>query len=144
MKKKLLSLTFTFLTLLSSCSITNDSDLIYEDYNQLEEYQITWKDLFSQSNSEYFVYIYSLSCLHCQNIKEEIISFVISEKYPTYLIECTKDIPISNNIEDCIGSSSYVDVVIKGTPSLLQIKNGYLILNIAGSKEILSVLDYYS
>lgn len=144
MKKKLLSLTFTFLTLLSSCSITNGSDLIYEDYNQLEEYQITWRDLFSQSNSEYFVYIYSLSCLHCQNIKEEVISFVISEKYPTYLIEYTKDIPISNNVEDCIGSSSYVDVAIKGTPSLLQIKNGYLILNVAGSKEILSVLDYYS
>lgn len=144
MKKKLLSLTFILLTLLSSCSITNSSDLIYEDYNQLEEYQITWKDLFSLSNSEYFVYIYSLSCLHCQNIKEEVISFVISEKYPTYLIEYTKDIPISNNVEDCIGSSSYVDVTIKGTPSLLQIKNGYLILNVAGSKEILSVLDYYS
>ena len=144
MKKKLLPLTFILLTLLSSCSIRNDSDLIYEDYNQLEEYQITWRDLFSQSNSEYFVYIYSLSCLHCQNIKEEVISFVISEKYPTYLIEYTKDIPISNNVEDCIGSSSYVEVTIKGTPSLLQIKNGYLILNVAGSKEILSVLDYYS
>lgn len=144
MKKKLLSLTFILLTLLSSCSITNHSDLIYEDYNQLEEYQITWRDLFLQSNSEYFVYIYSLSCLHCQNIKEEVISFVISEKYPTYLIEYTKDIPISNNVEDCIGSSSYVEVTIKGTPSLLQIKNGYLILNVAGSKEILSVLDYYS
>ena len=144
MKKKLLSLTFILLTLLSSCSITNHSDLIYEDYNQLEEYQITWRDLFSQSNSEYFVYIYSLSCLHCQNIKEEVISFVISEKYPTYLIEYTKDISISNNVEDCIGSSSYVDITIKGTPSLLQIKNGYLILNVAGSKEILSVLDYYS
>lgn len=144
MKKKLLSLTFILLTLLSSCSITNHSDLIYEDYNQLEKYQITWKDLFSQSNSEYFVYIYSLTCLHCQNIKEEVISFVISEKYPTYLIEYTKDIPISNNVEDCIGSSSYADVTIKGTPSLLQIKNGYLILNVAGSKEILSVLDYYS
>ena len=144
MKKKLLSLTFILLTLLSSCSITNHSDLIYEDYNQLEEYQITWRDLFSQSNSEYFVYIYSLSCLHCQNIKEEVINFVISEKYPTYLIEYTKDIPISNNVEDCIGSSSYVEVTIKGTPSLLQIKNGYLILNVAGSKEILSVLDYYS
>lgn len=144
MKKKLLSLTFILLTLLSSCSIRNDSDLIYEDYNQLEEYQITLKDLFSQSNSEYFVYIYSFSCLHCQNIKEEVISFVISEKYPTYLIEYTKDIPISNNVEDCIGSSSYADVTIKGTPSLLQIKNGYLILNVAGSKEILSVLDYYS
>ena len=144
MKKKLLSLTFILLTLLSSCSITNHSDLIYEDYNQLEEYQITWRDLFSQSNSEYFVYIYSLSCLHCQNIKEEVICFVISEKYPTYLIEYTKDIPISNNVEDCIGSSSYVEVTIKGTPSLLQIKNGYLILNVAGSKEILSVLDYYS
>lgn len=144
MKKKLLSLTFILLTLLSSCSIRNDSDLIYEDYNQLEEYQITWRDLFSQSNSEYFVYIYSLSCLHCQNIKEEVISFVISEKYPTYLIEYTKDIPISNNVEDCIGSSSYVEVTIKGTPSLLQIKNGYLILNVAGSKEISSVLDYYS
>ena len=90
MKKKLLPLTFILLTLLSSCSIRNDSDLIYEDYNQLEEYQITWRDLFSQSNSEYFVYIYSLSCLHCQNIKEEVISFVISEKYPTYLIEYTK------------------------------------------------------
>ena len=144
MKKKLLSLTFILLTLLSSCSITNHSDLIYEDYNQLEEYQITWRDLFLQSNSEYFVYIYSLSCLHCQNIKEEVINFVISEKYPTYLIEYTKDIPISNNVEDCIGSSSYVEVTIKGTPSLLQIKNGYLILNVAGSKEILSVLDYYS
>ena len=144
MKKKLLSLTFILLTLLSSCSITNHSDLIYEDYNQLEEYQITWRDLFLQSNSEYFVYIYSLSCLHCQNIKEEVINFVISEKYPTYLIEYTKDIPISNNVEDCIGSSSYVEVTIKGTPSLLQIKNGYLILNAAGSKEILSVLDYYS
>lgn len=144
MKKKLLSLTFILLTLLSSCSIINGSDLIYEDYNQLEEYQITWKDLFSQSNSEYFVYIYSLSCLHCQNIKEEVISFVIGEKYPTYLIEYTKDIPISNNVEDCIGTSSYVEVTIKGTPSLLQIKNGYLILNVAGSKEILSVLDYYS
>ena len=144
MKKLLLITTLINLTLLTSCVSIKVSELTKQDYKDIEQYKITWKDLFSQANSEYFVYIYSVSCSHCNDIKRDIINFVLNQTYPTYVIEYNKEIPISSYVEDSIGSTRFEYVSIIGTPSLLQIVEGVLSLNVAGSKEILQILSSYS
>lgn len=134
-----LVLTFTLLSL--SCA---NKELKTYDYNDVIEKKIRWNEIFFAANIEYFVYIYSNNCGHCNNIKQEIIRFILDDIYPTYLVEFNSNIPISTSIDDTIGVSDYVDVKIKGTPTLLKIENHILTMNIAGENQISTVIDYYT
>ena len=111
------------------------------DYSDFQELHLEWKDLFLPAKSLYFVYIYSISCLHCQHIKEVVLDTVEANKDSFYLIEYTQDITTSNNPSDTIGKEKVEEVTIMGTPTLLEISDYHVAINIAGENEILGYLQ---
>ena len=110
------------------------------DYQKFEDRHLQWKDLFSPAKSQYFVYIYSLFCGHCENIKHNVLSVVNERKEDFYLINYADEIPIGTNAYETIGKEKIEEVFILGTPTLIGVNNQYISLNIAGEKDILDYL----
>ena len=138
-------LTMLLLPLLAGCSVTHkeaktSTEQNALDYSDFSNLNLEWKNLFFPAKSQYFVYIYSFSCLHCAHIKKEVLSTIKEHKELFYLIEYSDDIPISSNVSETIGKERIEEVSILGTPTLIEISNHYVALNIAGEKEITSYL----
>lgn len=130
--KRLLSL--LFLPFLIGCK--QQKPLDYDSYlNKLIEF----KELFNQSHDDYFAYIFSYSCGHCIEFKEEMLPIIFNNRN-MYLIEYTEEIKISSNVDNTIGAKSIDEVSILGTPTLLEIKDGSLAANIAGKTEIRKIV----
>ena len=111
------------------------------DYTDFAELHLDWKSLFLPAKSQYFVYIYSNSCLHCARIKKEVLSTIDDHRELFYLMEYTSDIPTAFNVSQTIGKEKIEDVFIMGTPTLIEITNHFVGLNIAGEKEITDYLE---
>ena len=144
MRTKLLFLLLT--PLLISCQKEQQITPIEEektilDYSDFLDLHLEWKNLFFPAKSLYFVYIYSISCGHCNQIKDDVLTFINKEKESFYLMEYSKEIPTSNNVAETIGKEKVEEISILGTPTLLNISNGSLALNVAGEKEILDYLN---
>lgn len=126
---------------LTSCSSTTsensfDSSLLStHDYSEVEDKTINWTDLFNIDSVQYYAYIFSYTCGHCKNIKDIVIDFAL-RKDNFYFIEYTKDIPIVVDVEVTLNQNDLNNIGILGTPSLLEVYNKMLIMNIAGEKEI--------
>ena len=115
-------------------------DTITLDYEDFLDIHLEWKNLFSPAKSQYFVYIYSISCGHCHRIKKEVLEFVNDHKEAFYLMEFNSDIPTKTNVAESIGKEKIEEIYILGTPTLLGITNWSLSLNIAGENDILNYL----
>lgn len=144
MRTKLLFLLLT--PLLISCQEKQQTTPVEEEktilnYSDFQDLHLEWKNLFSPAKSLYFVYIYSISCGHCNQIKNDVLAFINKEKESFYLMEYSKEIPTSSNVAETIGKEKVEEISILGTPTLLSISNGSLTLNIAGEKEILDYLN---
>ena len=111
------------------------------NYSDFQELKLEWKDLFSPAKSQYFVYFYSNSCQHCEKIKEDVLTTISMNRELFYLTEYSNEIPIGFNVMETLGKEKIEEVYIMGTPSLIEISNHYVALNIAGENEI---LDYMS
>ena len=111
------------------------------DYSDFSDLNLEWKNLFSPAKSQYFVYIYSVSCVHCNHIKEEVLKFVNMNKESFYLVEYTGDIKTKSNVSNTIGKEKIEEIFILGTPTLLEITNWSVSLNIAGENEIVGFLN---
>jgi len=122
------------------CSTENERKVVTKNrkYDEIMEYKIDWFSALLIAKSRYFVYIYSITCSHCIEIKNEIISYRVDQNYPIYFCEFNKNIPIVNSTETTIGTSDISNVGILGTPSLLTIENNTVISNVAGKNDILS------
>ena len=112
------------------------------DYSDFADIKIDWKNLFLPAKSQYFVYIYSKSCGHCNNIKPVVLDYIYNEKDWFYMIEFSSVIPLISNTKNTIGKQDIKDLGILGTPTMLGITNKYLSLNIAGEKDILEFLEH--
>lgn len=135
---------FFFLTfLIISCSEPNkdnhNDEVIYE-YNDVDHKMTSYENLFSIESEHYYVYIYSLTCGHCQSIKNRVIKFALNHDN-FYLLEYVSSIPIYETIDTTIGATNYINVGILGTPSLLEIYKHVLVNNIAGENEIIKTLS---
>lgn len=140
MKKLIIPITCL---LLISCNNKNKSISEEEqkfDYADVSERSIKWEQLFEPKDKFYYAYIYSKTCPHCNDIKEEVIYKSINNEESIYFIEYTKDIPVGTNINDYIGQSNYINVGLIGVPTLMEISD-HVITNIfVGSKEIIKTL----
>lgn len=143
-QKKFFSISLLVTTpLLFSClGVRNKENKESFDYGDFVNSQLSWEELFSPAKPLYFVYIYSLTCGHCQNIKDEILTWGKEREDIFYLIEYEKGIPITRNTSETIGAYVYSDVKILGTPTLLEIMDKRLSLNLGGERDILTFIDF--
>ena len=144
MKRALLLMVFTLLfggctKNIKQTSQTSIEEMSHYDYDVIKEKIINWNDLFSVEKDHYNAYIYSKTCVHCNEIKQDIISYGLNHD-DFYFIEYNKSIPVSESVDATIGKSNVEEISILGTPTLLTIENGILIKNIAGGKAILEAI----
>jgi hypothetical protein len=110
------------------------------DYQDIEDLKIKWKDILSVQKNHYYVYVFSPHCGHCLEIRDIVIHYSRCGQVPLLFVEESKEIPFGNEIKETIGATSIEQLWILGYPSLLEIKKGTVIMNIAGASEISQVL----
>ena len=136
-----------FVVLLSGCEKVEEESQLFEslssslsfDYSDVELYQIDWSEILSK-DEEYFAYIYSPTCFHCQEIKEEMIEARTIHQINMYYIKYNKDIDIITERESLIGVDEVERLGILGTPSLFEIKEHKTINYYAGKTEIIDTM----
>ena len=139
------SMSFFALFFLSSDSPFNNNGSVCDrfnsnDYQDIEDLKIKWKDILSVQKNRYYVYIFSPHCGHCLEIRDIVIHYSRCGQVPLLFVEESKEIPFGNEIKETIGATSIEQLWILGYPSLLEIKKGTVIMNIAGASEISQVL----
>ena len=146
MGKKISFLAF-LLFILAGCLPKSQNLSLQNSFNTwINQYDIvisSWDEMFAHNDESYFNYIYSDTCGHCLSIKEEVETFAINSLTPFYFVPFTEEIPIGENIEKTIGATSLEECFIKGTPSLILIENSTVVLNVAGTNNILETIDLY-
>ena len=149
MVMKKLFLTIISSIFLSSCSLFSSistslvvkslDEEINHTYSEIKNKKLTWNYLFFDANSPYFVYCYSLTCSHCNSIKNKIIEFALKvENF--YFYEDSSLTKFSDDIDSTIGISSSENLAIKGFPTLLKIEQSKLTKNIYGEGSIFNEL----
>ena len=136
--KKLLILALPLL--LFNCSSTKTEASIDYDYTDVSSLTICWDDIFKVHLDRYFVYIYSSTCGHCNEIKQDVISYALSNFNTLYFVSFTKSIPIVDDRFYPIGKCNVEDLGIVGTPSMFLIVNHIVEENYVGKKEIIRTL----
>ena len=137
--KKILFIGLTLL--LTSCSkpISSSEEMLF-DYIDVQDRFIKWKDVLSQSDTFYYAYIFSYSCGHCKDIKQDILNKTIKEGWNVYYVEFTSEIPVVDSNVLCDGITNYEELGIIGTPTLFKIMDHAVSHRFTGSKEIIETL----
>jgi thioredoxin-related protein len=86
--------------------------------------------LLTQPEEVYYIYFYSLTCSHCNSIKEEMIEFVINSDN-LYYYSSIQDLQSTNGIP------TYLEVV----PTLVKVENGLITETVTGVIEIREHID---
>lgn len=140
--KRVVLLLFVFM--LMSCSKSKESSLLSEssireyDYADVEDRFIEWERILSLDN-QYYVYIYSSRCGHCNDIKQDVLRYALTHE-SFYFVSFTKDIPIIQDESTNIGVDSYERLGIVGTPTLFEIHNHIVTNCFTGSTAIIETL----
>ena len=122
-------------------SCANENKVVAEehDYSDVSHLLICWNDIFKIKDRKYFVYIYSETCGHCQEIKQDIISYALNHD-SFYFIKFNSGIPIINDKNQVIGKDKVEELGIVGTPSMFLIIDHIVEANYVGKKEIIKTL----
>ena len=130
-----MKLLLLFTLLISGCSNTHANIISKEyDYSDVTTH-IDWIDVFSQAEDLYFVYFYSLSCGHCKEIKQEILSYYISSKETIYFVQADEN-TVYGSSGELIGVSDVSNLFIYGTPFLIKLENHVIVEYYGGEKVI--------
>lgn len=127
-----------FLFSLTCCTKTNQKKEF--DYDDYKSNIILFDRVFSVDSKKYYVYLFSKSCLHCNQIKDDIFKFIDRKIIELYLLEYYEEIPINYNVENTIGVSNINGLFFRGTPSVVEIVNHVVSNNIIGSNAVIEFL----
>ena len=114
------------ITLLSGCQKNNEPSHKEPHYQEVEEYHIEWKDIFSQQQDKYYVYVYSIACPQCSALREDITNIAKKGFAHLYFVYPDDDIAFTRNEEEAdnsLGASSLENVYIYTTPTLMEFTN---------------------
>lgn len=133
MKKIIFILILLFTLTLSSCDPEEVDDGLLE-YSDLADKEVfSYAESEGKSKDKYIVYYYHQSCSHCQDVKQEILSFGESfEHLDFYLLDISKALDVS----------SYEEFV--GTPTVLVLSGGDIVESYIGKDKVLDFIDIYN
>ncbi|MCF0117532.1 MAG: hypothetical protein HUJ61_05740 [Bacilli bacterium] len=122
-----------------------NTNIIYThnyDYEEVKEFALnSIEQIFDVGKEHYYVYFYMKTCGHCNQIKNEMISFGL-ERRDIYYIEKYEGIPSSNNDHSLIGATTPNEIFVKAYPFLIEILNGQVINTYLGVSQIKSSLNF--
>lgn len=130
-----MKLLLLFTLLISGCSNTH-ANIITKEYDYLDvSTHIDWIDVFSQVEDLYLVYFYSLTCGHCKEIKQDILSYYFSVDQVIYFVQADEN-TVYGSSGELIGVSDVSNLFIYGTPFLIKLENHVIVEHYGGEKEI--------
>lgn len=127
---------------LESTSLSSSSGASHT-YDEVREKHIYWSNIFTRKDDSYLVYIYSLTCSHCNAIKNDVIEFALTVNIPMYFITSSPEILIDQQLATKQNVNSLENLAIRGYPTLLYLVDHVVMINIAGEKGILDTLDTF-
>lgn len=123
-----------------SLSDTNDVEIpIEHSYSEITKFEITWDTIFEAEKSNYYVYFYSLTCSHCEDLKNFIVEQALKRQDIFFVKSSSKD-QIGNEPKLSINPGILGEIWILGYPSLLKIEEKKCTKNLAGTSQILNEL----
>ena len=132
--------------LISSCALeTSDTEMmnnyvsipLNHSYEEVSDYELTRESIFDVDEENYYVYIYSTTCTHCEELKNYIIEKAL-ERGDIYFVKGSSNDQLTTDSKKLIGAENPGDIYILGYPSLLLISNQKCTKNLAGSTQIKS------
>ena len=108
---------------------------VNHDYSEISEYELTWDSIFDPSENNYYVYFYSSTCSHCEELKDYIIEKGLN-RGDIYFVKGTSKDQLTNDSKKSINAEKPEDIWILGYPSLLLISNHKCTKNFAGNTQI--------
>ena len=94
-----------------SSSITTSSDLL--TYDDVKDKMIFWSNVFAIDKDAYYVYFFSKTCTHCQNLKPFILEQAV-KRDDIYFVEESKEVVFVKDTSITIGLSSIDGLGILG------------------------------
>lgn len=133
--------------LLCGCSAAENQDEVYEEeiipvehnYSEVSDFELTWETIFDVGEENYYVYFYSLTCSHCEELKNFIVETAL-ERGDVYFVKGTSKDQITNDPKKAIGAENPGEIWILGYPSLLKITNQKCAKYLVGITQIKSEL----
>jgi len=119
--------------------ITYTSSYKEHSYDEIKDKHVFYSDIFSIESDIYYVYFYSTTCSHCNNLKEFIIPLAL-QRGDIYFVEASQEIVFLKSVEETIGLTSIEGFGILGYPSLIKIEEHIVKKNLAGILPIRSEL----
>ena len=104
-------------------------------YSDVKDKEILYSNIFGIEQSSYYVYFYSRTCSHCNDLKPFIIPMIV-DRNDIYLVEASEQVVILEDVSITIGVSSIENFGILGYPSLVKIEEKVVTKNIAGINPI--------
>lgn len=138
--KKVFSLVIPLLTL-CGCQSQNTSPAIH-NYHETKEALISWPETFNQESIDYLVYFYSESCGHCNQIKQDVISFYLKHLIDMYFV-CTDIEAIFGPVSDLSGIDNIGNFYIFGTPFLTRITQHQVKEYYVGSSKVKDYINQF-
>ena len=140
--KKIFLFFMWFSMMLCACNGQQTSGYVCKqkyEYSDFVDRHVEWNDILTIKDYKYFIYVYSPTCGHCNQIKNDILCYV-DRHVDIYLIKYSDEIPIIENKEQIIGKGAIEELGIVGVPSLIQIENHIVTMNIVGTNAIVETL----
>ena len=128
------------ISLLILCSCSKQQEIIFHNYDEIRNSQISWENIFINEDDDFFVYFYAEKCGYCNEIKQSVLNFYLKNLVTWYFVNCDYEIRIGPT-KDLTGIDNSDDFYIFGTPFLIRLQYQVVTDYYVGSQQI---LDYIS
>ena len=137
--KKALSLVLPIL-LITGCEPKKQVQKEQHNYHEIKDRLIDFANVFDQAEFDYLVYFYSERCAHCNEIKNDVITYYLNSDKDMYFV-CTDLDVVFGPQSDLTGIDNIDDFHIFGTPFLVRMVEHKVNEYYAGTRAILSYFD---
>lgn len=146
MKASILVLTLVSPFMLFSCTeITKEEPIeniiipTERDYKEVKQYELTLETMFDVDSNSYYCYFYSVTCSHCRELKDFIISRAL-DRGDIYFIKSSSKDKFTTDRNLVINAENPGDIWILGYPTMLKIDDKKVSKNLVGNEEIIQEL----
>ena len=113
---------------------------VFHNYHEIKDRLIPWNEIFNQEEDYYFVYFYSETCGHCNDIKQDVLNYYFESINPMYFV-CTNYEAVIGPKKELYGIDNIDEFYIFGTPFMIEIKDHTILDYYAGTIEILEFIS---
>ena len=108
---------------------------VERNYSEIQDYELFWETIFDVDLESYYVYFYSLTCSHCNEIKNYIIKKALDQRNIYFVKASSKD-QITSDPKMQKYAENPGDIWILGHPTLIKILNKKCVKYFTGTTQI--------